>query len=126
MNLILEPDMERWPGEEARRSGIAPETFPIEWLRRQKEVSPLNTLASYSETELISRINDGFPAEFWQRYRELVAKRDTGTLLPSEQAELIVHSDSVEQKNAERLPYLRRGAFVLSAKASMVGALRVG
>ncbi|MBC8135664.1 MAG: hypothetical protein H8F28_07255 [Fibrella sp.] len=106
MNIVLEPDIEQWVGQEAQRFGIAPEAFVAQRLRDQRNlVRQLATLPD-EEGDLLARINHGLPTDFWTRYHELVAKRQAQTLTDEEQAELILLSDRVEQKNAERAPYL--------------------
>jgi hypothetical protein len=58
------------------------------------------------EAALLERINEGLPAETWQRYHDLKAKRDARTLTQEEHAELISISDSIEEWNARRLAFV--------------------
>jgi len=61
---------------------------------------------STSETELLKEINRRLPARQVARYRELVGKRDTGTLTTDEHRELCELSDWLEERNAERLGHV--------------------
>lgn len=106
MNIVLEPEVEQWVDQEAQRVGIAPEAFIAQRLRDQRNFARQFGALPEEESELLAYINEGLPTEFWERYRGLVAKRESGTLTTEEQSELISLSDHVEQKNAERIPYL--------------------
>jgi hypothetical protein len=75
--------------------------------------SPVNPAASKETHEeqlvrQINRISDEFPAEFWQRYRELRAKLEAETLVPDgpEHLELIQMTDQLEIRHADRLGLL--------------------
>ena len=70
---------------------------------RLRQYDPSRTL---TETELLTRINRGFSENFWNRYRQLVAKRRAETMNEEEQQEAIAMSDQLEARNAERLHYL--------------------
>ena len=59
-----------------------------------------------SETELLKEINRRLPARQVARYRELVGKRDAGTLTTDEHRELCELSDWLEERNAERLGHV--------------------
>lgn len=61
---------------------------------------------SQRETELLKKINDGIPLTFWQPYKQLLAKRDAGSLADTEHKELLHFSDEMERLNAERIGYL--------------------
>ncbi len=52
---------------------------------------------------LLQQINASLSAIEWERYRALLAKRDTETLIASEQAELIALSDQIEAANVRRM-----------------------
>lgn len=59
-----------------------------------------------AESELLMKINKGFSAEFYERFRELFAKREEETLTPEEHKEYIDMTEQMEYQNAERLGYL--------------------
>jgi hypothetical protein len=58
------------------------------------------------ETELLSKINRGLPADLATRSQELIQKRRAGTLSADEHAELLRLSDRVEHLEAERVEAL--------------------
>lgn len=60
------------------------------------------------ESALLQRINRGLPSEVDERYRDLVAKRRSETLSPSELEELLKLTDDVEKWQAERVGLLVR------------------
>jgi hypothetical protein len=64
------------------------------------------TRLSARESELLEEINRGFPVEFWERYRSLIAKRQQEALAPDELAELIERTDQLEAANVERVARL--------------------
>lgn len=61
---------------------------------------------STSETELLKEINQPFPADRVTRYRELVGRREAGTLTTDEHRELCDLSDWLEERHAERLGHV--------------------
>jgi hypothetical protein len=71
-------------------------------LRAQRQEPHL----SQAETALLLQINEGISAETQQRFDELVAKRQAGTITPEELAELIQLTDQSEQRDAQRVAAL--------------------
>ncbi len=61
---------------------------------------------SARETELLQKINRGFPVSVWQPYKQLIVKRNDETLTEDEYQQLITLSDQLEEMNAERMGYL--------------------
>ena len=106
MNVVLEPDVERWLAEEARRAEMSPEKYLSERLRKEHELLQSFPVIGEEEAQLLAKINEGFSDEFWTRYRLLIAQREARTITEGERQELIRLSDQVEAKNAERVPYL--------------------
>ena len=68
---------------------------------RGAEISEPQHLSA-EESRLLEEINLGLPDETWHRYRELIQRRNAGTLTASEQAELIAISDQIEELDARR------------------------
>lgn len=106
MNLALEPATERWIVEEAKQAGLSPEQLIADRLHKQYALIRQSAVLPDEEFYLLHKINEGFSTEFWTRYRMLIVQRDEGTLTEPEHHELIACSDQVEQKDAERIPYL--------------------
>ncbi|HVK06001.1 MAG TPA: hypothetical protein VM490_21205 [Armatimonadaceae bacterium] len=104
IRIELEPDAEEKLREAAAAEGVDAATFArnavVERLRQNSFARPL------TESDLLKRINRGFPESFWDRYRDLAALRDAETLTPEQQRELIAMSDQMEERAAERLQYL--------------------
>jgi hypothetical protein len=59
-----------------------------------------------NESALLQKINEGFSEAFWQRYRSLIAQRNTETFSAEEREELIGLSDQIEARNLERTEHL--------------------
>ncbi len=108
MPIIVEmpPEMEAQVREAAEAEGVDAATFLREAAEahlRQHDPARLLT-----DSELLARINRGFPEAFWNRYRKLVARRRAETLTRKEQQELIGMSDQLEAMRVERLQYLMK------------------
>lgn len=61
---------------------------------------------SEKESELLLKINRGLSDEKAAQYRELMARRQAGSLSPAEQIRLLDLSDEVERLQAERIEHL--------------------
>ncbi len=61
---------------------------------------------SRTESELLTKINRGVPAELQNRYDELIAKRREGNLAQAEYDELLRLTEQVEELDAKRVEYL--------------------
>jgi hypothetical protein len=75
--------------------------FAVEVLRLNASRRSLSL--SISETDALKEIHRPLPADTLARYRELLGRRDAGTLSDDEHGELCALSDWLEQLNAERL-----------------------
>jgi hypothetical protein len=78
-----------------------------EQLRRHASPVAPSSLCSPAETRLLQQIQQGLPEDTWQRYHELVAKREAEALKDGEQAELVALADTVEGWNVRRLELAR-------------------
>lgn len=111
MTLIIElkPELSVRLQQEAARTGLNPNLL-VERTLEEKFSSPRNgdtaKQSSHSESEMLQQINQGFSAQTWQRYHELIARRQAEILTSEEHAELISLSDQIEKANARRLGYL--------------------
>lgn len=61
---------------------------------------------SQAESELLSKINQGLPSEFWERVDQLRVKQDEDTLTSEERSELIALTEKIEVANVERVKLL--------------------
>jgi hypothetical protein len=59
-----------------------------------------------AEARLLRQINQGFGDSWWQRYHDLIEKRQMSVLTAAEHRELIAMTDEVERKEAKRLQAL--------------------
>ena len=106
LTISLPPDVEKRITEEAEREGIP----AADLVRKTIEVR-WGTAPNPSEAELLSQINEGFPAEFWERYQALRPKVRETVASKSERAEFLEMARRVEQRQTGRL-----GALVALAR----------
>lgn len=107
MTLVLElpAEIEMKVHEIASAEGLDVSAFMREVV--EARVRQYDSARPLTESDLLIRINRlVFPEAFWNRYRELVAKLNAGTLTPDEQEDLFAHTDQTENRDAERLSYL--------------------
>ncbi len=114
LNVSLPPEVESWLKQEAAREGTTPEQMVVRAVQTQfatasaASTSPIAARPSAPrlsprETELFTVINDGFPEEFWGRYKELRARLHAEAMTEAEQQEFLALNDQVEEKNARRI-----------------------
>jgi hypothetical protein len=104
LTLEISPELEAALRERAERIGLAPDRYVIDLL--QERLAPTNdgpTGLPAAEVALLERINEGLAEATWARYQALKEKRDAGTLMDAEHAELIRLVNEVEIWNARRL-----------------------
>jgi hypothetical protein len=114
MTITLEvaPELENRIKEAAAQVGLSLDAFILESVSRQ--LQPMQQRSgrierlSKHEATLLQEINGSMAQMDWPRYRALIRKRQTETLTPSEQTELIALSDSLEAANAGRIDSLAR------------------
>jgi hypothetical protein len=110
LTITLTPEAEERLRDESARTGLPPETLAANkleaFLLPVGGAPPPPVAASPDESELLAKINEGFPPEFWRRYRELIARREEGSLTANERTELVALTDRVEEKNWRRTEYL--------------------
>lgn len=104
MTLNLTPELERQLRAEAARAGVSADALLLKAVEERlgaASASPPPSLTK-RESELLTAINAGFPAAFWERYHLFRSKLDNG-LSPAERAELLELSDRIETAHVERL-----------------------
>ncbi len=110
VTIELAPEFEAQLREEAARAGLDADTFIRKTLEERvlqgRPSSQGRPPLSPREMSLLQGINQGLPAETWQRYHTLVAQRRAETLTSVEQTELIGLSDQIEVANARRMAAL--------------------
>ena len=112
MSLVLNlpPEAEKSLHEKAAQNGLAPHDYVLRLVI--SDVPPLDTMVqrpgrlSRNEGDILAQINQGIPVEIWARYDQLLQKRDMDSLSSDEHAELLVLSDTIEEKNAARIGHI--------------------
>jgi hypothetical protein len=105
--LNLSDDLSRRVRESAALTQRALEEVLLEWLndRSQLERDRARDLQR-SEAVWLKRVNIGFSAPWWARYRALIADRQAETIGAAELAELVGMSEALEMANVGRVEAL--------------------
>jgi hypothetical protein len=104
LTLKLNPQLEEQLRQEAARLGVGPDDYAVRAIsERLGQSQPLPPHLTAEESDLLQRINHGFPAEVWRRFDDLIAKRKAETLTDAEHRELIQLSDEIETAHLGRL-----------------------
>ncbi len=128
MTLVLEitPDLEKQIRQAASNAGTPIDKYVLESVMErlaqtqhtQNKPSQNNTnqytgkRLSLLEVHLLEKINQSLAQIQWERYRELLARRQAETLSSEEQRELISFSDRIEEANVKRIQYVAELAEV--------------
>ncbi len=105
LTLDVTAELEHQILREARQKGLDAKGFVL-GLLRDYLASKASSPAQRSESELLEEINRGFPAEHWQRYGELLKKRQAETLTAEEHAEMLSMIQLREEANVHRVECL--------------------
>jgi hypothetical protein len=108
VTINISPELEAWLQAEATRKGLDARGYIVDTLRERLQASRQMAHLSLDEADLLQAINQGPSQQSWQRYRELLEKRNAETLKASEQVELIAISDRIEEANARRVECLAK------------------
>jgi hypothetical protein len=100
--ITLPNDQDETLERAAARSGVDADVLVLDSLRKTFAPETLEHIPS-TDSEILSLLDRGLPAEFWQRYNELKLKRDDRQLTEAEHAEIIGMSDRVELFTARNL-----------------------
>jgi hypothetical protein len=108
ITIHITPELESQLREQATQQGLDASEYIVSALQEHLREAKIRRAPHVSETEaqLLQHINQGLPAELWQRYNALLDKRRAETLTPDEQAALIALSDRIEAFNARRIEHL--------------------
>jgi hypothetical protein len=109
LTLKINPTLEQRLQKQAAKRGVKPDSYAVtaieEKLRLDRTIpAPL----SHEESELLAQINSGLPAETWERYDRLIAKRRAETLTSTEYRELVRLTNTVETDHARRMELLMK------------------
>lgn len=112
MTITLEvtPELESQIKQAAAKVGLSLDAYILESVAQrlqptQHRPSRVKRLPK-QEATLLQKINQSLSQIQWQRYHELIGKRQAETLTPEEQMELIALSDQLEEANAKRIEYV--------------------
>lgn len=108
ITLELPPELEKNIKEAAAKAGSQPADFVLEAVQEHlsKAVGVSSPHLSKQESELLLAVNQSFNHVSWQRYFELIDKRDAEAITPDELGELIEITNGIEEANSKRLQYL--------------------
>jgi hypothetical protein len=106
LKLELAPEVEKRLKRTATRAGVSSEKMAAVAIKHYLESADRPLPENPSEADLLEAINEGFPEPFWLRFDQLTEKRDDGTILADELAELIEMCESLEYAAARRLKHL--------------------
>jgi hypothetical protein len=110
LTIEVTPELENQLRQAAARAGVAPDEYVLKVLQQDLrqasgQSTNLRRLPS-NEATLLQKINQSLSQIEWQRYRELLTKRDRELLTAQEQRELIALSDQIEEANVRRVQSL--------------------
>jgi hypothetical protein len=106
ITLELPQDLQRDLEQAAKRAGLTPDAYVLATLRERLPKNFSQAQLSKREAELLLSVNESLSQIQWQRYHELLAKRQAEQLIEEEQLELIQLSNTLEEANAKRIGYL--------------------
>ena len=126
ITIDLTPELERQLRQAADEAGMALDSFIIrsveERLGKPSRAAENGRRLSPAEGELLLRVNGLLACFPWERYRELVAKRQGELLTTSEQAEIVAMSDQAEAAGAQRMALLAELARLRNTSLSALMA----
>lgn len=116
MTITLEvaPELESQIKQAAAKVGLSLDAYILESVTQRLQPtehrpSRVKRLPK-QEATLLQKINQSLSQIQWQRYHELIGKRQAEILTPEEQTELIALSDQLEEANAKRIEYVAQFA----------------
>jgi putative YjhG/YagF family dehydratase len=101
LTISLPPDVERRIAEDAVREGLTVEELASRTLQIRWATAPM-----LSESQLLEKINQGFPEAFWQRYQSLQKQMREEVLPEADRPEYLAMVAQVERRQTERLGQL--------------------
>ncbi len=113
ITIQIDRQLEKQIQEEAARRGLSMSEHVTEVVKRHFKTRFHQQPALPSrEAELLQKINLAISVDTWELYRELIAKKENGTITDVELKTLIGLSDQIEMANAERMGYLAELALL--------------
>jgi hypothetical protein len=109
ITLQINPALEKQLRERAAQKGVGVERYVQLLLEKisSKEMDELPApKLDKTESELLQKISLGLSTDFWERYRALMATKESRLLTETERTLFIEMTDQIEAANAERMKYL--------------------
>ena len=107
MNLTIDivSDLEARLLAIAERQGIDPTQYVVNAVRERLQADSTPQLSA-EQSRLLDDINFGLSQSEWDRYHDLVEKRQCEAISDDQYAELVATSDRIETLNAQRMERL--------------------
>ncbi len=102
LNLDVQPELEHELRHAASLSGLDAKSFVLDLLREHLSRAQ-SAPEELTDKQLLAEINRGLTAAEWERYHELIDKRQNEKLTTGEHAELIATTDRLERANVFRV-----------------------
>lgn len=107
ITINISPELEEKLRAKATVAGLAIDRYIERLLQVQVQgTEGQSAPLPKDEAELLEKINLSISPGQWERYYDLVARRNAETLTPAEHKELIRISDAIEEANAVRIRHL--------------------
>ncbi len=108
ITLELPSELERRLRDAAAERGVDESELATQALVSHLSALYQEPLTANLEASLLQEVGKGFPASWWERYSDLVARREGGELTAGEHRELIQLTDELEALGADRLNALAK------------------
>lgn len=105
ITINIKPELEEKLNEIAVQEGKQVDNVIVELLEGQLLPEPVID-PKKRELELLQKISTGISTETWEKYYQLVEKRDAETLTEAEYNKLLEMVNHIELANAERIKHL--------------------
>ncbi len=124
LEIEMTPELEQQLQQAAQKAGVTPDAYIVRLL--QQNLKPTYKLPD-NEVELLQRIDRSLSHIEWQRYSDLLSKRNAQTLTPTEHNELIAISEQIELANAHRIEALGELSRIRNTNINdLIGELGLG
>ena len=120
LQIDLSPELERRLRDESAKRGVAPDNFVVSTLEMRLLEAPVPPHLSQDESDLLTQINHGTPADVWRRYDELLEKRNALGLSETAEEELSELIDRIDTEHARQLEAVGRLATLRGVPATLL------
>lgn len=107
MTIDIAPEVELKIRSLAARQGMSPESYLSDLVETNvRKYEPGERITPANEKRILQQINVGLSQVQWERYHDLLQKRDSRNLSAEEYQELLQITNSIEILNARRIEAL--------------------